>query len=358
MAPTSKTGVAGLVLAAGKGTRMRSALPKVLHPLLGKPMLSYVHSALMDAGISSSGVVLGEDLSGFEGFLAEKTDISVAIQENRLGTADAVAAAIDLFPGAQRPPYAKGRVFQGQALDAHSVLICAGDIPAITASTLNRFVDRCLETNAELGVIGMRVTDPTGYGRLVLDREGCLKAIVEEKDADDPTRQINLCNTGVIFAKVERLFELLSELNASNAQGEYYLTDCFAAARAKDIKTQVLESEVWQDFCGVNNRMQLAEVEKLLARRRLDELMLSGVSCQLPDTIYIEHAVEVAPESYLAPNCYLKGQTKIGRSCRIGAGVVLDDVVVQDDAVIEPGCVLANCTIESGTKVEALTLRT
>lgn len=259
--------VAGIVLAAGKGTRMKSDLPKVLHPVCGIPMVERVLTALEQAQIREHCAVLSKDLTAFAGFLASRPDLAVAIQEQQQGTADAVGAAAQAFEGLTVPSYARAKLLRGGPLQSAYVLICYGDMPALSAEVLREFVASCFQSKAELGLIGMRHPRPTGYGRLVLDKEGRLEKIVEEKDATPLERTIDLCNTGIVFARARTLFTLLDEIRPNNAQKEYYLTDCFAIAHRKGLKTNVFITDDYRPFDGVNDPEQLKHLEDWIKSR-------------------------------------------------------------------------------------------
>ncbi len=257
--------ITGIILAAGKGTRMNSPLPKVLHDISGQPMISWVFDALEESDVKKICLILSEDLDGFEPFLAKHEEILVAIQSNRLGTGDAVASAAFAFNDVALPPYAAGRLHQGQKASTDAVLICAGDVPAIQAESLKDFLRD--SQGSSLSVLGMRVPDPTGYGRLVVKDGNQLDAIVEEKDADEAIRKITLCNSGIIYAKAEVLFELLSELDNKNSSEEYYLTDCFKLARERGISTHVHVAKDHREFAGVNTQDQLKLLEEWMVTR-------------------------------------------------------------------------------------------
>ena len=331
----SARSVAGIILAAGKGTRMKSALPKVLHPLAGLPMLEWVVEALRSAGIGPLCLVLSEDTQGFDAYLAANKDLSVAIQKNRQGTGDAVAAAAWSFNGVKPAPYAAGHVLQGTPIDARHVLISAGDTPALGAAALNAFVDQALDAKAPISVLGMKIPEPFGYGRMVLDGSK-LRAIIEEKDADASTRRIDVVNTGIILAEKELLFDLLAELKPNNSQNEYYLTDCVKLAWQRGLQVHAHVSEAWTEFLGINDRAQLSRVEAVLMRRKLDALMLTGVTVRLPDTVYIDQSVTIAPDAEIGANVTLRGKTDIGARAQIGAGSVLENVRVAAGEKVPP----------------------
>ena len=258
MPPTKS---AAIVLAAGKGSRMKSDLPKVLHQLAGKTLLTRVLVAIEGAGIDEVCLVLGDDLKPFEAFLAEHPQKRVAIQKEKKGTGDAVAAAAPLF-GQPLPGYCRAAIHQGPPLESSYVLVCYGDTPCLTPEVLKDFIHQFHTQNARLGLIAMDHPKPFGYGRVVLSESQKFERIVEEKDADDATKSIHLCNTGIVFGEVELLFQLLQGLTANNQQKEYYLTDCFGMAQQEGIDVFVYKSSNHQLFAGVNTKEQLQELER------------------------------------------------------------------------------------------------
>lgn len=267
MSPSNNLSVSAVILAAGLGKRMKSDLPKVLHKVCGRPMLEWILDALSTTSVNDICLVLGGQLADFSNFLVKFPQTRICIQKNRLGTGDAVAATAICFQGVKTPKFSSGERLRGNAIKVDYLLICAGDTPAIRGEILEEFMTECLDASAELGVLGMNVPNPHGYGRLVLDRNGQLQSIVEEKDADAVTKSLKLCNTGIIFAKADLLFELLDGLTPQNAQGEYYLTDCFAAARQRGLPVFVKATDNYQEFSGVNDPEQLKAVELWMQER-------------------------------------------------------------------------------------------
>lgn len=344
------TQTAAIILAAGKGTRMKSELPKVLHPLCGAPMVSWVIRALSEVGIKQSCLVLGDDVQRFEPLMSGFPNVSVAIQNNRLGTGDAAAACAWSFAGVTKPSYASGKHERGEVIEADHVLICTGDIPAVGADQYKAFVDFCLAEGADVGVLGMDVPDPKGYGRMVLQGSDLLK-IVEEKDADAKTKAVTVCNTGILFFKATHLFELLGELTTSNAQKEYYLTDCVEKARARKLVCKAFVSKDFDQFLGVNDRKQLAELETLINKRLLDTHMKSGVSFHLPQTSFCERAVTIGPETEVGPGFHALGTSVIGKRCKIGANVSLENAVIGDDVIVGNNCEIKNTKVAAGKTV-------
>lgn len=335
----STESVAAIVLAAGKGTRMKSQLPKVLHKLCGKPMIGYVITALEDAGISQKCVVVGGDIDRLQTYLKAFEPLTFALQRDRLGTGEAVASAGFALTDCKVPAYASGQLLGGKPINSSHVLICAGDTPAIDARIIRDFLDFCHREKAELAVLGMDHPQPKGYGRLVCDQGGQLLKIVEEKDASAAEKAIRLCNSGLIFAEKTLLFTLLDAVRPNNSQKEYYITDCFQLARERGKSVKVWSTSNYASFDGINDRGQLAQLEARLAHQIRSKWMQAGVSFHLPESTYVEASVEIGEDSEIGPNVSLLGHTRIGKSCEIASHVVLKDVMIPDSAHVEAGTV-------------------
>jgi bifunctional UDP-N-acetylglucosamine pyrophosphorylase/glucosamine-1-phosphate N-acetyltransferase len=261
---------AGIILAAGKGTRMNSDLPKVLHQVAGRMMAARVIDAVRATGIKRQILVIGGDLEKFDPLLSEYTDLSVTVQRQRKGTADAVAAGGYGLKDFALPGYADGALLHGAPLDADYLLICTGDTPCLSAETLSDFLKTGLADEAPIGVIGMRHPQPTGYGRLILDQDGRLLKIVEEKDASVSEKIIDLCNSGIIYCRSDILSSALAMVGKANVSGEYYLTDIFEAAAKKGYRAFVYQTEKYQEFDGVNTPEQLKKVANWLKQEGRD----------------------------------------------------------------------------------------
>lgn len=267
--------IGGLVLAAGRGVRMQSALPKTMHVVAGKPMVEHVTDALAEAGVDDICLVLPEDLSAFKTYLVRHPTYRVCIQKDRRGTGDAVAATVDAYLGVKKPAFAQSALSIGSPRIVDYVLICTGDAPAVKGSTLGIMIRQCLDQNVPLAVVGMRMPDPKGYGRLLTTPPSVsqskstlsLERIVEENDADAATKQIALCNTGVFIVQTALLFDLLGEVKPNNIKQEYYLTDIVAVARSRGVPVRVIEASDYKEFSGINDPAQLQEVERAMAAR-------------------------------------------------------------------------------------------
>jgi len=358
----------GVILAAGKGTRMKSNLPKVLHPVAGRPMVAHVIDALSLAGIDRACLVLGPHTDPFEELLRSHSGMPVCIQGKQMGTGDAVAAAAAAIKGAKMTDYTSGSLFRGEPQAAEYVLICAGDTPALDPLVLKDLVHQGLTQAVDLSVLAMDVPQPFGYGRIICDDRGQFLRIVEERDASEAQRRITVCNSGVILARVAVLFELLADLEPGNSQGEYYLTDTLGLAVARkgggtgakagigddSTRVKVYVTADWQGFSGINDRSQLASVEAAMVEKKIKALMRDGVSFVLPATTYVEMGVRVDPESRIGPHVSLAGVTAVGYGCRIEERVSLRDCTIGDGAVIGSGSVLIGQNIAKGARVAAL----
>ncbi|MBP0950753.1 bifunctional UDP-N-acetylglucosamine diphosphorylase/glucosamine-1-phosphate N-acetyltransferase GlmU [Pseudomonas alliivorans] len=303
-----------VILAAGQGTRMRSALPKVLHPVAGNSMLGHViHSArqLSPVGIH---VVIG---FGAESVREQLTadDLNFVMQDKQLGTGHAVAQALP-------------------ALTADTVLILYGDVPLIEVETLQRLLQRV--TPEQLGLLTVTLDDPTGYGRIVRDEQGRVSAIVEHKDASEAQRAINEGNTGILAVPGKRLAEWLGRLSNDNAQGEYYLTDVIAMAVNDGLIVATEQPHDVMEVQGANDRRQLSDLERHYQRREARRLMAAGVTLRDPARFDV------------------RGDVSVGRDVMIDINVVLEGkVVIEDDVVIGPNCVIKDSVLRKGVVVKA-----
>ena len=303
-----------VILAAGQGTRMRSALPKVLHPVAGDSMLGHViHSArqLQPQGIH---VVIGHGAERVRERLAAD-DLNFVLQDKQLGTGHAVAQALP-------------------ALTADTVLILYGDVPLIEVDTLKRLLTKV--TPEQLGLLTVNLVDPTGYGRIVRDAQDQVAAIVEHKDASDAQKAIKEGNTGILAVPGARLAEWLGRLSNNNAQGEYYLTDVIAMAVADGLVVATEQPLDPMEVQGANDRRQLAELERHYQLREARRLMAQGVTLRDPARFDV------------------RGEVTVGRDVLIDINVILEGrVVIEDDVVIGPNCVIKNSTLRKGVVVKA-----
>jgi bifunctional UDP-N-acetylglucosamine pyrophosphorylase/glucosamine-1-phosphate N-acetyltransferase len=263
--------ITALILAAGKGTRMGAGnKPKVLYNLAGKPMLQHILDTLWGLSLGSYAVVLDDSWAQFLPLLEQYKDIRVCHQKKRNGTGGAVAACASLFKGVPGISYAEGDLVRGETItDQESLLVCYGDTPLLASSLLQSFIDYHENSSSDLTVLGMDHPRPTGYGRLLLgaDKSELLR-IVEEKDATEEERGIHICNSGIILAKTDLLFELLRLIKNNNSQNEYYLTDVISLAEGRS-SVRAYITKNWEILTGVNTQEQLKEAEKIFTSRLL-----------------------------------------------------------------------------------------
>ena len=303
-----------VVLAAGLGKRMHSALPKVLHPLAGRPVVTYVLDAARTLSPRAIVVVVGHGAEAVQKALAAP-DIGFALQDPPRGTGDAARIALDFLPG------------------DGVTLVTIGDIPLVPPEALARVVAGARD--GHLALLTAKVPDPSGLGRIVRDAAGRVRAIVEDRDVDDFQRGISEINTGVMAAPTALMKRWVNALVPDNAQGEYYVTDIVAAAVRESIPVVAELAADERDTRGINDRAQLAAVERILQERRAAALLRDGVLIVDPARVDI------------------RGALTCGRDVRIDVGCVLEgDVRLGDDVTIGPYCVLRNVTVGAGTAIE------
>lgn len=315
---TTSSGLLAVILAAGKGTRMKSALPKVLHRVAGRSMLGHVLALAGEARAGKIAVVVGPGMSNVAAE-AEKLAPGVQIftQAVQRGTADAVLAARD-------------------AISAHDgdCFVLYADTPLLRVETIER-VRAALDAGAHIAVLGFRARDPKGYGRLLLDASGALKAIREEKDASDDERRIDLCNSGVMAFRVAGLAELLSRIGNANAKGEFYLTDAVELARQDGLRAVVVECDE-DEVLGVNSREQLAAAEAFWQRRKRQELMAGGVTMIDPNSVWLSYDTAIEADCVIEPNVFFGPGVRIAIGAEIKANSHLEGAKIGSGARVGP----------------------
>ncbi len=295
----------GIILAAGKGTRMKSDLPKVLHPLLGQPMLAYALQAMQEATGTQPIVVVGHGAEAVQRTFAQKA--TFALQDPPLGTGHAVQAAQRAVPE-----------------DTRWVLVSNGDMPLLTADTLRGLLEAQQSHDGPITMLTVEVDDPRGFGRVVRFPDGRVQAIVEEADATEEQKRIRELNVGAYCFDAAWLWASLPKLPLS-PKGEYYLTDLVGLTVAEGHSVQALRLEDPTEAIGVNTRVHLAEAAAALQRRINRGLMESGVTLIDPDRTYIEPTVRIGRDTMVWPDCYLRGTTEIGEGCEIGPNAYILD---------------------------------
>ncbi len=319
-----------VVLAAGQGTRMRSDLPKVLHPLAGRPLLAHVLDTAFALAAERVVVVHGHGGDAVRAAVSDRPVVWVEQAEQR-GTGHAVAQALRVIP------------------DRDVVLVLYGDVPMITAETCRALVRHA--AGGSLALLGMEPGDPSGYGRILRDGEGRVTGIVEEKDATPEQRAIGEVNTGFLAAPRALLAGWVEGLSCDNAQGEYYLTDVVAAAAAAGVHVEALVAADPEEVLGVNDRSQLARLERSFQRRQARELMAAGLGLLDPERFDLRGRLEHGRDVSIDVNVVLEGRVVLGDRVRIGPGCVLRNVSVAADAVIDAHSVLEDCEIGPGCRV-------
>ncbi len=312
-----------IVLAAGKGTRMESELPKVMHPLAGRPMVLHLMEALAEIIPSETVVVVGPEMGELATELQEHPlSPKVAVQEERLGTGHAVMAALK-----------ETRITQ---LTLGTVLIVYGDTPLLTAETMQELLRaRLSKVNPGVVVLGFQPRNPVSYGRLILDERGGLSKIVEAKDASPEELALKLCNSGVMAVDAGLLPEVLEELTNNNAKGEYYLTDIIALARKHGRVCTVVEGSE-RELMGINTRVELADAEAIVQRQLRRRAMNGGASMIDPTTVYLSWDTELGRDVTIGPNVVFRPGVRVGDNVDIWAFSHLEGASVESGAVVGP----------------------
>ncbi len=323
-----------VVLAAGQGTRMRSDHPKVLHPLAGRPLLAHVLDVAHALGAGRVCVVYGH---GGEAVPAAMVgyDCDWAEQAERLGTAHAVMQGMPAMAGMDR------------------VLVLYGDVPLIQAETLTRLAAEA--DDVPLGLLTMRLADPAGYGRIVRAHDGQILRIVEHKDATEAELGIDEVNTGIIIADRTRLDAWLARVGNANSQGEYYLTDVVALAVAEGAEVASVQPSHEEEVAGVNDRVQLAALERWYQRREAERLMRAGVTLLDPSRFDLRGRLETGRDVAIDINCVFEGEVRLGDRVRIGPNCFLRNCAIGADTQVFANCVIDGARVGSGALVGPFT---
>jgi bifunctional UDP-N-acetylglucosamine pyrophosphorylase/glucosamine-1-phosphate N-acetyltransferase len=322
-----------IVLAAGQGTRMKSALPKVLHQIGGKPLLLHVLGTAQFFRPARVAVVVGHGAEAVRQ-LCGASDVTWVKQQQQLGTGHAVLCAQDAFSA-----------FRGD------LLILSGDVPLIPQEIIAEMLARHSQERAALTVMTAVLDAPAGYGRIVRDAGGALSATVEEKDASDEQRRIREVNAGAYVARHDFLFDALKSVGNDNRQGEYYLPDIINIALARGNKVATVEANDTSAVMGINNREELARMESTLRERINRRWMEAGVTFQDPASVYIDADVTIGRDTIIGPNTHLCGRTVVGERCRIEGSAYIVDTRIGDGVHLRFSVVMTGAEIDDGAIV-------
>jgi len=322
-----------VVLAAGKGTRMKSAMPKVLHQAAGLPLIEHVLQTAERLQPASVTVIVGHQAGEIEEAVGKRLGLRFALQEPQLGTGHALLQAGPLLKDARG-----------------TLVLLSGDVPLLRSETVARLVRTHEERGAAATILTAVLENPDGYGRVVREG-GKISAIVEHKDASPGERDIQEINSGIYAFDVAPLFAALGAIGSANAQGEYYLPDLVRIYRGRGMTVETVKLDDPREILGVNSRKELADVATILKSRKNDELMAAGVTLVDPATAYIDPDVTIGADTIVHPGVYLEGKTRIGSRCEIHSGVRLVNSTVEDEAIINNFCVIVDSHIASGAEV-------
>ena len=333
--------IKSIILAAGKGTRMKSDMPKVLHTIFDKTLVGYVIDAVNSTGLADENfVIVGHQAERVEEFVNKNYDnAKCVLQSPQLGTGHAVSMAL---------PYLKD--FDGE------VIILCGDTPLITSETIKEFVEYHRERKSDLTVMSAIFDNPTNYGRIIRNQDGSLNSIVEEKDANPEQKMVKEINAGIYCINWQKIKPAFNELTSNNAQGEYYLTDIIKWGNEKHLSVNAYTLKNNEEIFGINSKAHLAEATRMLNNRVIKKHLENGVQIIDPASTWISPETEIEADTIIYPSCYINGKNKIGKHCKIGPFAHLrGDVVLEDYVKIGNFVEVKKTTIKSHTNACHLT---
>jgi bifunctional UDP-N-acetylglucosamine pyrophosphorylase/glucosamine-1-phosphate N-acetyltransferase len=322
-----------VVLAAGKGTRMKSSRVKVLHRVAGLPMIDYVLRAASSLGPRTTTVVIGHQADAMKRALSGRLDLTFVVQEPQLGTAHALLTTETALAG-----------------QTGTLILLSGDVPMLPGQTLKNLLDRHTSARAAATVITAVVDQPQGYGRIVRAGERIAR-IVEERDASTAERNIREINSGIYAFALEGLYAAVRAVAAENVQREYYLPDLIGIFRERGLGVETLTVADPDEILGINSRAELATASRIMRQRKNDELMASGVTIEDPATTYVDDDVQVGADTIIRPGVSLEGKTRIGSGCEIHSGVRIVGSRLGDRVTVLNHCVIRNSNIEDDASV-------
>ncbi len=327
-----------VILAAGKGTRMKSDRAKVLHEVFFKPMLHHVLDAVIGAEIEQIAVIVGHQREKILAAIDQYAHLPV-IQKEQLGTGHAVLCTKEACK------------------ERRQVMILCGDTPLIRPQTLQRMLKEHRLSNATITLMTTMLDEPFGYGRVICDEEGNITGIIEQKDANDRQRAIREINTGIYLVEREFLFNALQQVGTNNSQGEVYLTDIIAIAGKHGHKVHKFLHPHAIDVLGVNSRVELAQAHAELQMRHNRSVMLSGVTMYSPETILLDPASHIDRDTIINAGVQVSGNSTIGQNTVLETGAVLHKCRLGEKTVIGANSVLRNCTVEAEEHIPPLTYK-
>lgn len=320
-----------VILAAGKGTRMKSALPKVLHKVGGKPMVQHVLDAAKKAGAVQSIVVIGFGAESVQHSIGSQAGF--AIQAEQLGTGHAVMQTKDILANTQG-----------------TIMVLCGDTPLLSGDLLLKLYQEHQSQGAKATVLTAVMPDPSGYGRVIRGQDKQVLRIVEQKDAAPGELSVNEINTGIYCFEAKELFAALSGITPNNNQGEYYLTDVIGILVNQGDKVWAVPANDYQDTMGINSRVQLAEAEQILRKRKVTALMESGVTIMDPASTFVDDEVAIGADTVIYPFTWLEGKTVIGSGCEIGPNTRIENTSIGNNTVLS-FTYAHDCKVGSGVTV-------
>jgi bifunctional UDP-N-acetylglucosamine pyrophosphorylase/glucosamine-1-phosphate N-acetyltransferase len=319
-----------IILAAGKGTRMRSQLPKVLHEIGYKPLLRHVYDLSVGLENNTIHIVIGHGAELVKKTLADFACLWIE-QTQQLGTGHAVQQVSD-------------------QIDDHSmVLILYGDVPLLQPETLQTLLSKTTEKT--LSLLTVNLANPKGYGRIVRDDSGKVLRIVEEKDATETEKKIVEGNTGILAVQGKALKKWLSQLGNNNAQGEYYLTDIIALAVADGFEIATTSPQTEDEVLGVNDKLQLAHLERVYQLQQAENLMRQGVTLRNPNRFDLRGTLEVGQDVEIDVNVIFEGENRLGNNVKIGANCSIKNATIGDDVIILANCVIENAVVGANSRI-------
>jgi len=328
----TQSNLAAVILAAGKGTRMKSEIPKVLHPMAGHPLAYYPVELAKSVGCSHTVMVIGHGAQQVEDSFSG-SGVRFALQVEQQGTGQALLCARDALNG-----------FEG------TLLLLCGDVPLLRQETIQRLLSYHDSEKAAVTVLTVEMPDPFGYGRIIRDGEEVLR-IVEEKDATLKEKAVREINSGIYAFAAPLVFEFLSQVGNDNAQGEYYLTDVLSLARQAGRPVRALKARDPEEIMGINDRVQLAQASAIMRQRINEEFMRRGVTLIDPMTTYIDPQVRIGTDTMIYPGAQIQGNSEIGCHCIIDSGVTISNCRLGDHVHIKAGSVLSDSEVGAHSDV-------